>query len=486
MRSKKLILFVIGLLVLMSIASYAETKKLKELGHYTLVRVKGQVPSAEVMKILVNKYAGDIKYGFDKAGYGDLFMPFLEQIKNANFVEKDLPIGTHFKWMLFRTNGQVKMVEDLEWAGKAPLPVFSFVVNKDYKNYEITMPRPCGNISLTNIEEVIPDAICDINVSPEKANINDPISVDMSSSQHAKSMDVEVFNADGVKVASHSLTPDSPRWQTAFSKPGTYVFKAKAINIKGKPSANACETKTYINIPPLCKIWTSCLPCKDYVGKPITIDANNSSDPDGEIAKVDFEIRDAAGNIIDTYSDSEKPFTWEKAFDKTGTYNVGAVVTDNFGAISEPCQPLEISVTQKRLFFLGEIGPMFSKGTFTMYGFVRAGLLYKIVPDSLSFVLTAGPAFPFANTPTFKSYFTVNGLLNIHADRVFFGAGAGYTSKDQDSRKSGMDLIGQIGFDIFSNFSSIGSIFAEGRYPVGSNRPANKLLKLGMGFRLLF
>jgi len=486
MKNKKVVFLVIGLLIVFTISSFAETKKLTELGRYSLVRIKGQVPSADVMKILVDKYAGDIKYGFDKAGYGDLFIPFMDQIKSANFVEKDLPIGTHFMWMLFRSAGRVKLVEDLEWAGKAPLPVYSFILKKDYKNYEITMPRPCGNISLTSIEEVIPDAVCDIQVTPFKANINDPISVDMSGSQHVKSMEVEVFNADGVKIASKSLTADSPRWQTTFDKCGEYTFKAKAFNMEGKTSVNACEAKTYINCPPLCKIWTNCLPCKDYVGKPITIDANNSSDPDGEVAKVDFEITDVAGNLIDTFSDSSKPFTWEKVFDKPGTYVVSAVITDDFGAISEPCAPLEIVVTEKRLFFLAEAGPMFSKGTFTLYGFLRAGIFYKIVPDTFSLVITAGPAFPFANTHSFKTYFTVNGLLNFHADRIFIGAGAGYTSKDQDLRESGIDLIGQIGFDICSNYKTTGSIFAEGRLPMGSDRPTNELLKLGLGFRIRF
>ncbi|MCK4336381.1 MAG: hypothetical protein KAX11_00470 [Candidatus Aminicenantes bacterium] len=486
MKNKKFIFIVIGVLIIFTISSYAETKKLKELGRYTLVRIKGQVPSSDVMKVLVDKYAGDIKYGFDKAGYSDLFIPFMDQIKKANFVEKDLPVGTHFMWMLFRSAGRVKLVEDLEWAGKAPLPVYSFILNKDYKNYEIIMPRPCGNISLMNIEEVIPDAICDIKVTPVKANINDPISVDMSGSQHAKSMQVEVFDADGVKVNSKSLTPDSPMWQTKFDKCGEYTFKATAFNIEDKPSVNACDAKTYINCPPLCKIWTSCLPCLDYVGKPITIDANNSTDPDGKIAKVDFEITDAAGSIVDTFSDTTEPFTWEKIFNKAGIYTISAVVTDDFGAMSDPCTPLEVEVTEKRFFFLVEAGPMLSKGTFTLYGFVRAGIFYKIVPNTFSLAITAGPAFPFANTHSFKTYFTVNGLLNFHADRIFIGAGAGYTSKDQDSRESGIDLIGQIGVDIFSSYKTTGSIFAEGRLPIGSNRPSKDLLKLGLGFRMLF
>lgn len=486
MKSKKAVVLLIGLMIVLCATSFAETKKLKEIGRYTLVRIKGEVPTSEVMKILVDKYAGDIKYGFDKSGYGDLFMPFMEQIRNANFAEKTLPLGTHFKWMLFRsTNGQVKVVEDLEWAGDGPLPVFAFMVNKDYKNYEIIMPKPCGNIALTRIEEVIPEATCDIQVAPAKANIGDPITVDISRSANAKSMEIEVLNADGAKVASKSLTPDSPRWQTSFDMPGEYTFKAKAFNMEGKPSVNACETKAYINFPPLCKIWTSCLPCKDYVGRPITIDANSSSDPDGEVARVDFEITDKTGNVIDTYTDAEKPFTWEKVFEKPGLYNVTAVVTDDFGAMSEPCPPLEIEVTQKKCFILVDAGPLFARGSHGIFFIGRAGVMCFLIPDTLSIIAEAGPAIALQGEP-WKTFFMGNVLLNFHAGSVYFGGGAGYATKVKEGRDGDLVLIANVGVNVFKNYKSVGSIFFEGHGPVGEGRTFSKHHKYIMGFRYIF
>ena len=159
-------------------------------------------------------------------------------------------VKTYSRKARSRRRAQSKVAEDLEWAGKAPLPVFVFKVQKDFKHYTFIIPKPCGNIALVDVKEIIPDAVCDIQVSPAKANINDPISVDMSGSQHAKSMEVEIFDAEGTKIASQTLTPDSPKWQTKFDKPGEYVFKAKALNVKGVPSTNPCEAKTYINAPP--------------------------------------------------------------------------------------------------------------------------------------------------------------------------------------------------------------------------------------------
>ena len=484
MRNKKIILFAICIIILSSVSSFAATTKLRQIGRYTFVRIKGQVPTSEVMRTLLERYTGDVKYGFDKAGYGDLYLPFIEQIRTETFTEKELPIGSKIIWMLFRSRGRVKVAEDIEWAGKEPLPVFSFIVKKDYKNYEFIMPTPCGNIALLRVEESIPDAICDIKVSPAKANINDPISIDMSGSQHAKSMEVEVYNPEGVKIATKSLNADSPRWQTRFGTPGEYVFRAKVFNPEGKPSENPCEVEIYINFPPMCKLWTTCVPCEDYVGRPIVFDASQSTDPDGEIAKADFEITDETGMRVDTYSDTAKPFTWEKIFDSAGVYTITVVVTDDFGAMSEPCK-IDIEVTQKKSFFLIEAGPLFAKGSHGNYIFARIGLLYEIVPDKFSFVISGGPGISLEKEP-WKSFFMANALFNVHVGAAFFGAGAGFSTKVKEGKSSDAEVIANFGFDIFDNWTSKGSLIFEARGALGSGRSFSKNHKLLVGFRFLF
>ena len=485
MKNKKILLTtVVCILALSVITSYAETKKLKQIGRYTLVRIKGQVPTSEVMKTLVDRYAGDIKYGFDLAGYGDLFLPFLEQLKNESFKEDAIEIGDKLMWMLFRSHGKVKIVEDLEWAGKKPVPIFSFIVKKDYKQYEIIMPRACGNISLRKVEEVIPPAICDIVVDPIKANINDPISVDMSGSQHAKSMEVEVVGPDGTIISTKSLTPESPKWQTKLSDAGEYVFNAKVTNYEGKISAEPCKAKTYINFPPLCKLWTSCLLCKDYVGRPITCDASNSTDPDGEVVKAYFEIKDPEGNVVDTYSDTSKPFAWEKVFEKPGFYTITAVVTDDFGAISQP-ESIEIEVTQKKMFFLAEAGPLLALGSHGPFAGARLGLMYKLIPDTLDFVVSGGGSLALKNEP-WTSFFMANVLMNVHTGPVFFGAGAGFTTKVKESRNADAEIIGNVGFDLFNNYTLAGQLIFETRVPIGEGRSFAHNHKLFFGLRLLF
>ncbi len=485
MNYKKLMAVILGVLVVLSFNSYAQTKKLKEIGRYTLVRIKGEVPTSEVMQTLVDRYAGDIKYGFDLAGFGDLYLPFMDQVKAASFKEGEVAVGQRIEWMLFRSQGKVKIVKDLEWAGQGPLPIFVFTVEKGYTLYDFMMPRACGNISFLRTREVIPDAVCAIDVSPNKANINDPINVDMSGSQHATSMEVAVYGPDGQQVATKSLSPDSPRWQTKFSEPGEYVFKAKAVNPKGKASTNPCEAKTYINFPPICKIWSSCMPCKNYVGRPITFDASNSTDPDGQVDKVDFEIRDEAGGIVDTVSDTEKPFSLEKVFEKPGIFTITAVVTDDYGAMSEPCKIEGLEVTQKLLFGLVEVGPQLYRGSYGSYVGGRVGVLYWLIPGTLDIEAAAGGALSLKSDP-WKSVALGDLLLHYHNGPFFIGGGAGFMTKVRENRDADFDLLGNVGVDVFNNWTTLGSVYFRLRWPLGEGRTFSDNHKLELGFRLLF
>lgn len=485
MKNKKIAVFVIFILVLFTLSAFAETKKLKSIGQYTFARIRGKIPTQEVMKMLVDRYAGDIKYGFDLAGYGELYLPFLEQLKTAAFEEKSLPVGDKLMWMLFRSRGKVKVVQDIEWAGKAPLEVFAFNVKKDYKNYEFVMPRPCGNISLRSITSLeMPPAVCDIAVTPAKVNLKDPVTVDMSGTKLAKSMEVDVIGPDGAKITTHAFTPESSKWQTSFDKPGNYTFKGRAVNMDDKPSTNPCEAKVYVNAPPTCQLKTSCLPCKDYVGKPVTIDASGSTDPDGKVVRADFAITDLTGNPVDKFLDTEAPLVWDKIFDKPGSYAVTVVVTDDFGAVSEPCRVV-LDVTQKRNFVAINAGPFFARGSHGSYLFAKVGWFYWINPDKVDFTLSAGAALALKSEP-WKSIFLGDALLNYHAGPAFFGAGAGFTTAVKEGRSADFDLIGSIGVDVFKTETAKGALLFDVRWPLGEGRSFSKNHKYGLGLKFLF
>jgi hypothetical protein len=478
MRSKNIVFLMIGIFILFSLSLYAETeetKKLKRVGVFTFVRIRGEIPVPEVMKTILDKYSGDIKYGLDLAGYGELYLPFIEQMETASFEEKQLPIGDTLMWMLFRARGKIKVVENIEWAGKAPLPVFSFTVVKGYNHYEFVMPKPCGNIALRKIEEIIPDAVCDIMVNPAKANLNDPISVDMSGSQEAKSMEVEVFDADGNKITSKTLTSDSPKWQTNFDKPGEYVFKGTAFNVKDKPSENPCEAKTYINYPPVSAVESSTP--EYYVGLPIIFDASDAFDSDGDVIGVDFEITDEDGNLVDRFTDTERPFTLEKTFEDEGVYTVTTIATDDFGAVSEPAR-VEVTQKFKKFFFLVDLGPLLAFGSTGYYMAGRAGVLYCITPGSLDLVLSAGGAISFCDC-IWKSFGMAELLLNYYtSESIYIGGGVGYSTYARVGQGSRVEIVATIGYDVIDRIKTKGSIFFEGRF-LGD-------IKLMIGYRLIF
>jgi len=487
MKDGKRVLCLVLAGLLVTAASFAETKKLTRIGNYTVVRIRGNVPTQEVMKILVDRYAADFKQGFEMAGNGDLSLPFMEQVKAANFRDITVPVGGTFQWMLFRSGGKIKVARDLEWAGKQPLEVFGFDVKKDFETYHFIIPKPCGNVALTGVTKEIPLASCSLVVVPDRGNIGDPITIDMSGTKGAQSMTVEVYDAKGVKVATHELTPASPKWQTKFDAAGEYSFKAVAVNPAGVVSTNPCVAKTYVNFPPVCKLWTSCLPCEDYVGRPITFDASGSTDPDGQITKAIFTLTDEAGQVVETFTADKAPFVWERIFKKAGMYTIAVSVLDNAGAtapVSDACR-LAFEVTQKRSYWFLAAGPLLAHGTYTTYGFLQGGWFHWLAPDQFALVLSAGGAIPTVGEP-WKALFLADAMVEYHMGPAFLGAGLGFSTKEQVTRKSGLDLLGEAGVTVFNSYTSRGAVYFQIRSPLGSNRSFDDHHKFLLGFRLMF
>ncbi len=153
MKIKKAAVSIIVIFFMLSLCMFAETKKLREIGRFKFAQIEDIVPPEEAMKILVDRYSDDIEKGFGMAGYGDVFQPFMEKVRQSAFEEKQLAVGEKMEWMLFRSQGAIKLVQDLEWAGSDPLPAIAFTVLSNNKKYEFIMPKTCGNISLVKVEE---------------------------------------------------------------------------------------------------------------------------------------------------------------------------------------------------------------------------------------------------------------------------------------------------------------------------------------------
>lgn len=332
----------------------------------------------------------------------------------------------------------------------------------------------------------VEDAICDIKVYPVKANLNDPILLDMSGSKNAESMEVEVFDKEGIKITSKKLTPDSPKWETRFDQPGEYFFKGKAFSPEDKPSENLCEARTYINAPPVSRL--ECSPCRAQIQKPITLDATGSADSDGEVLRIDFEITDEEGNIVDRFTDNERPFSWEKVFEDKGAYTITAIGTDDFGAVSEPALVKVVTREgRKRLFILLDAGALAARGqgTYVVFPAGRLGIVYQILPGALDIIIAGGGAYSNASAP-WKSFYTGSLLLNFHLGPFSIGAGAGVTTKDKETLpKSYGEAIANIGIDMFSIRRTKISILFEAAGPV-TNLSFEDHYKVMAGFRLTF
>jgi hypothetical protein len=152
MKDKKWYLLLIGLMILTSLSIFGQTKKLTDIGRYRFIPIKPGTSAPEMMKVIAEKYADDIQRGFNLAGYPGLYLPFIDRIRQSAYTERELAVGSKMLWMIFRSQGEIKVIHDLEWAGQEPLPVLSFSIQEGDKKYEVIMPKSCGNISLERVE----------------------------------------------------------------------------------------------------------------------------------------------------------------------------------------------------------------------------------------------------------------------------------------------------------------------------------------------
>ena len=115
----------------------------------------------------------------------------------------------------------------------------------------------------------------------------------------------------------------------------------------------------------------------------------------------------------------------------------------------------------------------------------RAGILYNLVFDKLDFIFTLGGGVPVKGDP-WKSFFMGNALLNVHAGPAYVAGGLGFSTKETGvASKGGIDLVGELGINLFRSNDSIGSIFGELRAPViTKDRPFRTPPQAAAGFPL--
>src|SRR4030043_764947 len=154
MKDKKWNLVLIGLMILTSLNVLGETRKLRDIGRYRFIPIQAGTSTSEMMKAIAEKYAGDVQRAFEVAGNPDRYVPFIDQVRQAAYTERELAVGTKMLWMAFRSQGEIKVIQDLEWAGREPLQVISFSIQEGDNRYEVIVPKACGNLALERVESV--------------------------------------------------------------------------------------------------------------------------------------------------------------------------------------------------------------------------------------------------------------------------------------------------------------------------------------------
>lgn len=472
MKPKLLCTFL--LILALSIFSFGQDQdvvEIKTIGTNPLF--KGGFTSAEHMRETFKKSPVELREAMELAGHGDLVEAFMVQFADAEIESREIAIGEIMPWMAYRKRGKITLIQNAKWMGKQPLQVYAFSITAEGTRYHFIVPAKCGNLSFYESEE-LPRLVCDITVTPQKANIDDVFAINVSGSENSSEINVQVLNEEGNELQKQDMTLDNPVMETSFDTPGYYTFKVSVKGIDTWPLEEECEAVVYVNHPPVCDLSAS---AEEIIkGEKLILDATGSYDVDGSLTKADFKFLDKEGELVMAETMTEEPFILEPEFPKRGMYTINLVVEDDFNAVSDICTT-QVNVRPRLLFFV-ELAPSLVYGSYTYYTSVRGGLLYRIVPRTLDLKVSAGAGISIRDK--FKDFFMAGATLNLNFSEFFIGAGLGYSTKyldyleresleveHGDPMESGMDAIFTLGYNVIKDK---GTIFGEARIPFGGNR----------------
>jgi hypothetical protein len=254
-------------------------------------------------------------------------------------------------------------------------------------------------------------------------------------------------------------------------------------NISAVPAAPV-TTKTEpapTNQRPQCRLTLSSQELR--CGSTVLADAGASSDPDGRVAAVVFQLLDPAGKVVWENTVSQPPFQQEIAVPcDFETYRIKAVAIDDQGDRS--VNP-ECSRTIKATRLVG--GPVVDFGyarVFDPADFVFGRVGYEIpLVDKLHLRGMVGGFWKVAGCAADSSV-VVDLMLDYHWLGPFsLGFGAGYWSGDDGQ----LDLIGNLGIKLWDHPQGFNtSLFLEARSATDELDELADLGRYGIGLRVRF
>ena len=93
MNAKKWLLVLLALVILTSIGMFGQTKRLRDIGRYRFIPIEAGTSTTEMMKVVGEKYADDIRRGFELAGCPDLYLPFIDRVRQSACTKRNWPSG---------------------------------------------------------------------------------------------------------------------------------------------------------------------------------------------------------------------------------------------------------------------------------------------------------------------------------------------------------------------------------------------------------
>ena len=262
---KKVIFLVLVLSFLFGIHPLYASTQLKRLGANPFLKVEAL--RAEAIYPIIMKNKEDARLGFIKAGAVNLFHPFMEQLKTAKIDAVQVPPGETFMWMIFKKKKKVFVLNDVEWAGKAPFEGYRLVIEHNKRAYEFIIPKVCFNIALKSVADIpvkapvkaepkkevakVVEALknqppqCNLTVSPKRFLTGSTVISDASKSIDSDGKIVSVtFTITDSKgsVVEEKVVEEAPFiYKTKMKKAGVHKIQAMVKDDAGDESpVNSC------------------------------------------------------------------------------------------------------------------------------------------------------------------------------------------------------------------------------------------------------
>ena len=180
----------------------------------------------------------------------------------------------------------------------------------------------------TTVEEVVPPT-AGFGLPVDVPLVGEQIPLDASKSADS---DGEIAKYEWDLDGDGNFEKTGERVTHAFSSPGE---KQVTLRVTDADGATDTATKTVtVNAPPEAAF--SVLSDLLTIGEPISLDATKSADPDGEIAKYEWDL-DGDGNYEQTGA------TPSPTFDSLGSHEIGLRVTDDRGATDTTTKTIDLT-----------------------------------------------------------------------------------------------------------------------------------------------